>query len=369
MELLERLWSGILDLTELFVIPDWGALIALLPLFVSLVVVAFLVGTVVRYRRLGARRRRPGRIKPLTPPGVHMPGPTYAPVFAAVGAFLLFLGLVFGGLILVLGLIALVLTLLYWGREGLTDYDHVANDHPALPPVVHAGPPPGVHMPGPSFRPILASLGAAVLFAGLVFGGWVLAVGLLFMITALLGWLNDARKEYRQVVRADETGHLENEPAPGWPKTVLGVFTVLVLASVALTAGWFPPRSTVGSGAGPGASGVPSASGGPGGPGAPGASGAPPQGGIAIVAQGIKFDVASLAAPADKPFKIAFDNRDPGTPHDVDVVDGTGAKVFDGKVFPGPAQETYDVPALKAGGYTFLCSIHPTMTGTLTVGG
>ena len=357
MELLEEIWAGILDLTELFVIPDWGALIALLPLFVSVIVVAFLVGTVVRYRRLGARRRRPGRIKPITPPGVHMPGPTYAPIFAAVGSFLLFLGLVFGGLILVLGLIALVLTLLYWGREGLTDYDHVANEHPVLPEIVHPGPPPGVHMPGPSFRPILASLGVAVLFAGLVFGGWVLVVGLLFTITALLGWLNDARKEYRQVVRADQTGHLENEPAPGWPKAVLGVFTVLVLASVALTAGWFPPRAAVGGDAGPGTSG------------SPGASGTPPQGGIAIVAQGIKFDVATLTAPADKPFKIAFDNRDKGTPHDVDILDGTGAKVFDGKDFPGPAQETYDVPALAAGAYTFICSIHPTMTGTLNVGG
>ena len=36
-----------------------------------------------------------------------MPGPSFAPIFAAVGAFLLFLGLVFGGLILYLGAIAL----------------------------------------------------------------------------------------------------------------------------------------------------------------------------------------------------------------------------------------------------------------------
>lgn len=364
MDLLEQIWGGILDLTELFVIPDWGALIALLPLFVGVLVVLFLVSTILRYRRLGARRRRPGRIRPVTPPGVHMPGPTFAPIFAALGAFLLFLGLVFGGPTIILGLIALVLTLLYWGREGLTDYDHVADDHPALPAVVHDGPPPGVHMPGPSFRPILASLGVAVLFAGLVFGGWVLAVGLLFTITALLGWLNDARKEYRQVVRADQTGHLENEPAPGWPKVVLSVFGFLVVVAVALNAGWFPPRSAAGGVAGPEASGAPGGSGGP------GASGTPPQGGIAVVAQGVKFDVATLSAPADKPFKIAFDNRDNGTPHDVDIVDASGTKAFDGKDFPGPAQRTYDVPALKAGSYQFICSIHPQlMTGTLTVGG
>src|SRR5215218_6381382 len=118
MQLLQDLWNGILDLTKLLVIPDWGALIALLPVFMGAVVVVFFLGRLVRLRRLGPRRRRPGRIKPVTPPGVHMPGPTYAPVFAAIGAALLFLGLVFGGLVLVLGLLALILTLLYWGREG-----------------------------------------------------------------------------------------------------------------------------------------------------------------------------------------------------------------------------------------------------------
>ena len=214
MQLLQNIWNGILDLTKLLVIPDWGALIALLPVFMGVLVIVFFVGRVIQYRRLGPRRRRPGRVKPVTPPGLHMPGPTYAPIFAAIGTFLLFLGLVFNGLILVLGLIALILTLLYWGREGLVDYDHVAGEHPELPAVVHDGPPPGVHMPGPSFRPILAALGVAVLFAGLVFGGWVLAVGVIFTIASLIGWLSDARKEYRQVERADVTGHLENEPAP-----------------------------------------------------------------------------------------------------------------------------------------------------------
>ncbi len=357
MQLLQNIWNGILDLVKLFVIPDWGALIALLPVFMGVVVVGFFVTRILQYRRIGPRRRRPGRIKPVTPVGLHMPGPTYAPVFAAIGTFLLFMGLVFNGWILVLGLIALLLTLLYWGREGLTDYDHVADDHPALPGVVHTGPPPGVHMPGPSFRPILASLGVAVLFAGLVFGGWVLAVGLLFTITALLGWLNDARKEYKQVVRADSTGHLENEPAPSWPKTVLSVFAILVVVAVALNAGWFPPRSAVGGTAGPGGSPAPS------GP-------ATPPGTLVVIAKGVKFDVAALSAPADKPLKIDFDNQDAGTPHDVDVLDAGGTKVFDGKDFPGSAKRVYDVPALKAGTYTFECSIHPAlMNGQLTVGG
>ena len=360
MQILQDIWNGILDLTKLLVIPDWGALIALLPVFTGVLVIVYLLGRVIQYRRLGARRRRPGRIKPVTPPGIHMPGPTYAPFFAAIGTFLLLAGLVFNGPLLVLGVIALVLTTLYWGREGLADYDHVAGDHLQLPAVVHPGPPPGVHMPGPSFRPILAALGLFIVFAGLVFGEWVLAVGVIFTIVSLLGWLNDARKEYRQVVRAETTGHLENEPAPGWPKTLLWVFTALTMASVALTAGWLPPRSVAGGAAGPGGSAPPS-----GGPAGPGGSG-----GIALTASGIKFDQATLTAPANKPLKITLDNKDAGINHDVDILDSTGAKVFDMKDFVGPAIKTGDVPALKAGTYKFECSVHPAqMNGVLTVSG
>jgi plastocyanin len=362
VELLQNIWNGILDFTSKLVIPDWASLIALLPVFMGVVVIVFVAYTLMRFRRVGPRRRRPARITPPPPPGVHMPGPSVAPFLAAFGAFLLFAGLVFNGLILVVGLVALVLALLYWGREGIREYDHVAGEHPALPAVIHPGPPPGVHVPGPSFRPLLAALGVAVLFAGLVFGGWVLAVGVIFTIVSLLGWLNDARKEYRQVVRADTTGHLENEPPPDWPRVVLPVFAILVAVAVVLNAGWFPPRSAVGGAAGGEAGGSPAPSGAPAGSGAPG--------GLAITAQNIKFDVSTLAAPADKPFTINFDNKDQGTPHDVDIADGSGTKVFDGAAFPGPAVKAYDVPALKAGTYKFFCSIHPAlMTGELTVGG
>jgi plastocyanin len=362
VQLLQDLWNGILDLTKLLVIPDWGALIALLPVFMGVVVIIFFIGRLRQLRRLGPRRRRPGRITPVTPPGVHMPGPTYAPFFGAVGTFLLLLGLVWGGPLLVLGLVVLLLGLLYWGREALTEYDHVAGSHPQVPAVVHEGPPPGVHMPGPSFRPILASLGVAVVFAGLVFGGWVLAAGLIFTIVSLLGWLNDARKEYRHVVQADATGHLENEPPPAWPKTLITAFAAVLVVSIVLTAGWFPPRSASGGTAGPGGSAAPS--------GGPGGSGVPGTGAITLVASGVKFDQKSLTAPADKPFTITLDNKDVGTPHDVDILDGSGAKVFDMKDFPGPAVKTADVPALKAGTYKFECSIHPAlMNGQLTVGG
>jgi cytochrome c oxidase subunit 2 len=89
---------------------------------------------------------------------------------------------------------------------------------------------------------------------------------------------------------------------------------------------------------------------------------------IPVTAEGVKFLEAQLTAPADSPFTISFDNRDPGTPHDVDIVDQGGTKVFDGQDFNGPEKRDYGVPPLAAGEYSFICSIHPQlMTGTLTV--
>jgi plastocyanin len=354
--MIEQIWNAILQFTAQFVIPDWGSVIALLPVLMALLVIAFFVRVAVAYATAGPKRVRVPRRGPIPPEGVHMPGPSFAPFFAAVGTFLLFFGLVFGGPSILLGLVALLLTLLYWGREALTEYDHLADTHPQLPAVIEKGPPPGVHIPGPSFRPLLAALAVAILFAGLVFGGWVLGVGVLVTILTLLGWLSDARKEYHHVADADRTGHLVNEPAPGWPKGMLSLMAVLVVASVVLNLGWFPPRSA--SGAGAEGSPAPSAA----------ASGA--AGEIAITAEAVKFDTKSLKAPADTPFKIKFDNRDSGVHHDVDILDSGGTKVFDGPDFAGPEVKVYDVPPLKAGTYKFECSIHPDlMNGELIAGG
>jgi plastocyanin len=355
--ILEQIWDGILKFTAQLVIPDWGSLIVLLPVFMGFVAIYFFGRILLAYATAGPRRRGGGRIKPRTPQGIHMPGPSYAPLFGAFGTFCLFLGLVFGGPLILVGLTVLVLSLLYWGREGLAEYDHLAGEQPRAVAVVHAGPPAGVHIPGPSFLPFLAALGVAILFAGLVFGGWLLAVGVIFTIVSLLGWLNAARREYRHVVLADLTGHLENDPAPGWPRRLFILMAAFVVLAVALNLGWFPP-SSASSGGQAGAS--------------PAASGAPsgPPGGLALTAQNVKFSTDKLAAPAAKAFQILFDNKDAGTSHDVDILDSSGKKVFDGPDFPGPAQKTYDVPALAAGTYKFECSIHPAlMVGELTVGG
>ena len=57
-------------------------------------------------------------------------------------------------------------------------------------------------------------------------------------------------------------------------------------------------------------------------------------------------------------------------PHNVKIFKDTigGQVVFDGEIFPGVATE--DVRRRRrspAGTYPFECSVHPNMTGTLTV--
>ncbi len=90
---------------------------------------------------------------------------------------------------------------------------------------------------------------------------------------------------------------------------------------------------------------------------------------VMISALGVKYEQTDVTAPAGKPFQIDFENKDPGTPHNVSIHQGspTGNEVFKGDVFPGVAGKTYDVPALAAGTYAFVCTVHPTMIGTLNV--
>jgi plastocyanin len=88
---------------------------------------------------------------------------------------------------------------------------------------------------------------------------------------------------------------------------------------------------------------------------------------LPISALNVAFEQTEVQAPADTPFKIDFDNKDPSIQHNVEIKDAGGTSVFKGEIFAGPDKRTYDVPALPAGGYAFNCTVHPNMTGTLTV--
>ncbi len=134
--------------------------------------------------------------------------------------------------------------------------------------------------------------------------------------------------------------------------------------------------ASAGASGGPaaGASGAPSAaaSGQPSGAAAGGPTPVPGSGGgeaVVIEAHNIAFTTPEVQAPADTPFTIDFRNEDAGTPHNVEIKDSTGAQKFMGQVVTGVTEAKYDVPALAAGTYAFVCTVHPNMTGTLKVGG
>ena len=356
--MLEQAWNSILKFTEQLVIPDWAGLVALIPIGLFVLVALWLLWTVRRFATAGPTSRGKRRLTPSPPPGVHAAPGSMAPILAAGGAALLIGGIVAGGPLIVIGAAVLVLTLLYWGREGLRDYDHLAHVEPA-PAAIHGPTPHGIHMIGPSFRPILGALGVTVLFFGLVFGGWLLAVGVLLTIVTLLGWLRDARAEYPLTVAADTSGHIEALTPPKWPIGLLWAGALLVVGALVLNLGILPPKGTTAGG--PSGSGQPPASGGP-----SGSGGAP--GGIAVAAEGLKFSTAEIKAPADKPFKISFDNKDAGIQHDIAILDSKGSILFNGADVTGPKVETYDVKPLPAGTYKFVCTFHTNMTGELTAG-
>jgi plastocyanin len=349
----------LLDVASQFILPDWRALVDLFPILLVVLFVAWFALTARKFATLGPTRRAPARIQPLTPPTVHMPGGSLSPILAALGTMALFLGLVFGGLALAIGATLLVVTLLFWLREGMRDYRHLepANAQ-LLPAVIHAGPPPGVHMPGPSIRPFLGALGTAALLAGLVMGGWVLILAIVFLVWTLLGWLVDFTAEYRKIEEADRTGHLENIPSRRFPARTLQVFAVLFALVAMWQLGIIPPASPATAGGGTES------------PAPPDGGGGPPPGSIPLTAAGFAFDQKELQAPAGQPFTIFLTNKDgAGTPHDVEIrmADGTPIKAV--PPTDGGQSMAYPYDPLEPGDYVFICSIHPieAMTGTLKV--
>ena len=102
---------------------------------------------------------------------------------------------------------------------------------------------------------------------------------------------------------------------------------------------------------------------------APGEQSTPPAGTtdgatVAVVAKDIKFVTPAVTVKAGAGFAIDFDNQD-GAPHNIAISDASGARVFKGDIVPS-SKVTYQVPALAAGTYTFICEVHPDMKGTIT---
>ena len=61
---------------------------------------------------------------------------------------------------------------------------------PALGPPAEA-----IHLPEPSFLPIVLAFGVMVSLVGILLGKVVVAIGLIFVVVALVKWIGSARSE------------------------------------------------------------------------------------------------------------------------------------------------------------------------------
>ena len=333
----------------------------------------FITWTIYRFATAGPTRRGKHRMEPVPPPGVHMPGPSFAPLLAAFGCFMLVFGLVTGGFWLWIGLAILAVTLLYWGREALRDYDHIPSASTALvttggtglaagatfppgPLPAPAGTPPaGVHMPGPSFRPLLVAMAMTLLVAGLVVG----RLGADPRVhRARRHAARVAARRAPRVRRASRTptapGHLDIGPRPRWPTATFAVLALLLAGGLLLTSGPAPQlRDRRGRRAAP----RPRAAGGRAAARAPPSAGAEPARGrrrrsprqdTAFVA-----DLGRRAGGQAVHDRVRQRGRRPAAQRRDPRRVGRGG-CSRARSSPGPKVVVYDVPALPAGTYAFV---------------
>lgn len=92
---------------------------------------------------------------------------------------------------------------------------------------------------------------------------------------------------------------------------------------------------------------------------------------VKVVAAHVRWVPTVLAAPAGKVWHVQIDNQD-GPPEHHNFVVASG-KTFPDRIYQSAnfnkGTVAFDVPALPAGTYLFICTVHPdVMTGTLELG-
>ena len=85
---------------------------------------------------------------------------------------------------------------------------------------------------------------------------------------------------------------------------------------------------------------------------------------VPLTAKDLAFDKSSFDVPADVTFAVELNNQD-GVPHNL-AISGNGQS-RNSEPFTGPATKTLAFAGLPAGSYTFVCSIHTDMKGSVQV--
>lgn len=368
----DPIWNQVLDLLSRFVMPVWDTLLQYIPLLLMGLLLLAFGGFAWAWRRNAAlnRSRVPAAVPSgPVPEGLHLPSPSIWPFVAPIGLFLLFVSLAIGGgesglpvnlPLAALGFVVFVFAAAGWYHDANREYD-VMDAHERgleLPAEIAAREPreevipEGVHLPPPSAWPFLAPIGLVFMFLGLVLGPLLIVGGAIMAIAAALGWYRDANREYEEV----ETGHagpVVRDPVKVFPRWAAPTFAAVGAFVVLLTlAPWLlsliPEQATDdGGNVGP-----------------------PPTTTPFISASTVtQFDQTRIVIPADTPVTLTFQNDQAGVPHDVAVADpaAEGEWLFNGEDITGPATIEYQLPPFPAGEYTYHCTIHPPMVGTLEV--
>jgi hypothetical protein len=368
-----QVWDQALDFVSRFVTPAWDTLLQYVPLLLFALVLLTIPGLAWAWRRNAAlnRSRVPAPLPAgPVPAGVHLPPGSIWPFIAPIGMFLVLLALALGGgegglpvnlTLAALGVIVFLVAAAGWYYDASREYDALdAHDHGlALAAHVDAAEshaetlPEGVHLPGPSAWPFLAPIGLVFMFLGLVLGPLLIVGGAFMAIAAGLGWYIDANREFDQV---EATGHpaepLTRDPVKVFPRWAAPTFAAVGGFVILLTLfPWFlsliPEQAADGENVGPPPTTTPFLS----------------------ASTATHFDQGRIVIPADTPVTLTFQNDQAGVPHDVAIASDSGSDdwLFNGEEITGVATIDYQVPPLAAGEYTFHCTIHPPMVGTVLV--
>ena len=397
------LFQQLLALLQAIVMPVWNDLIALIPMLLVLVVVAYLLFTLWQWRTNSSRNtpRLIPRYAGSPPPGVHIPGPArwvaVAPLAMALIILLVVLATIgrmpgppLNYLLIGLAVLLALVSVIGWLRDAMGEWEQaeagahggghlaagpapagalaagpssavaVAPMGGALVPVGGAAlvaeaeaqaPPPGVHMPGPSPWPFFAPIALMVIFYGVIFSPALIVGGVIMGVIAAAGWLLDASHEYTSTEAVGHAVPRTRDPRAAWPRRLVPIYAAVV--AVSLFVALMPALGQFVAGlapASPGASQV-----------------AVPAQPLISASSAVSFDTKNLVVPAGRDFELVFNNNNDGVPHNVEIADGPDKATifFAGQQITGVASITYQVNNLEAGNYYFFCIVHPNMNGTV----